>query len=146
SDNLPVNVSAHSNLEIISDTGTLEKSSEISVTLDPTLQTESFNKKEHDVFSEVFTDPASLTVDKNVYRKDDPHIDPSFLFLQFSSYPDLISKDAPRPLPDDESTNRALTVLDHTPVVDFHKIGVLYVGKNQTRETEILSNIHGSQD
>ncbi|CAB5331669.1 unnamed protein product [Rhizophagus irregularis] len=58
----------------------------------------------------------------------------------------ILIPDAPRPLPDDESTNRALTVLDHTPVVDFHKIGVLYVGKNQTKEIEILSNIHGSQD
>jgi hypothetical protein len=153
SDNLSVNVSAHLNLEISSDIRTSEKGNEISVTLDPTLQTEiSLNHddknnsiKEQHAVNEVFTDPASLIADKSIYRKDDPHVDPSFLFLQFSPYPDLISKDAPLPLPDDESTNRALTVLDRTPVVDFHKIGLLYVGKNQTRETEIFSNIHGSQ-
>ncbi|CAJ0867015.1 8958_t:CDS:2 [Entrophospora sp. SA101] len=57
-----------------------------------------------------------------------------------------VFKDYPRPLPDDDSTIRTLTVLDNIPVVDFHKIGVLYVGKNQNKETEILSNIHGSQD
>jgi hypothetical protein len=167
SDNLPVDVSAHlasSNLKISSYTGTLEKDVGISASqtvvspneynheesqdknLKNHINISSFSVKEQHVVNEVFTDPASLIADKNIYRKDDPHIDPSFLFLQFSPYPDFISKDAPRPLPDDESTNRALTVLDHTPVVDFHKIGVLYVGKNQTKETEILSNIHGSQD
>ncbi|RIA91816.1 hypothetical protein C1645_821536 [Glomus cerebriforme] len=172
SDDLSVDVSANLvslNLEKISSyTETLEKGNEISVTSDLTSDltsqtdvyednqdnnskndisgTSSFSVKEQHVVNEVFTDPASLIADNNIYRKDDPHIDPSFLFLQFSSYPDLISKDVPRPLPDDESTNRALSVLDHTPVVDFHKIGVLYVGKNQIKETEILSNIHGSQD
>ncbi|CAB4476953.1 hypothetical protein RhiirA1_419280 [Rhizophagus irregularis] len=170
SDNLPVDISAHLasshlNLEISSYTETLEKDIGISTSqteLSPNPENiysenqdnnlkdhtnmSNFSEKEQHVVNEVFTDPASLIADKNIYRKDDPHIDPSFLFLQFSPYPDFISKDAPRPLPDDESTNRALTVLDHTPVVDFHKIGVLYVGKNQTKEIEILSNIHGSQD
>ncbi|GET01940.1 potential GTPase Activating protein [Rhizophagus clarus] len=168
SNNLPVDISSQltsSNFEINSYAGTLEKDIRISTSqtevlpnlesihgenqgdnLKDRVNMSSFSVKEQYVVNEVFTDPASLIADKNIYRKDDPHIDPSFLFLQFSPYPDFISKDAPQPLPDDESTNRALTVLDHTPVVDFHKIGVLYVGKNQTKETEILSNIHGSQD
>ncbi|CAG8459050.1 12710_t:CDS:2 [Funneliformis caledonium] len=156
-----------SKLETNSNTGSSENDSETSVT---NLQTEAlpgsenyfeqYNNltddinepptsnalKEKHVINEIFTDPASLIADKNMYRKDDPHINPSFLFLQISPYPDLISKEAPRPLPDEESTNRALSVLDRTPVVDFHKIGVLYVGKNQTDEIEILSNVHGSQD
>jgi hypothetical protein len=31
------------------------------------------------------------------------------------------------------------------PVVDFHKIGVLYAAPGQTTEQEILSNMHGSK-
>ncbi|CAG8495580.1 25622_t:CDS:2 [Gigaspora margarita] len=104
-----------------------------------------FSTRQQRVINEVFT--SNLSNETNsVYRKDDPHVDPSFLFLQFSPYPDLISKEGPIPLPEDDSTTRALSMLDLTPVVDFYKIGVLYVGKNQTNETEILSNIHGSQD
>ncbi|CAG8494595.1 15660_t:CDS:1 [Acaulospora morrowiae] len=82
---------------------------------------------------------------EKIYLKEDPHMDPSFLFLQFSPYPDFISRETPIPLPDDDSTARALSILDLAQVVDFHKIGVLYVGKNQTTEVEILSNVHGSQ-
>ncbi|RIB15845.1 hypothetical protein C2G38_1971167 [Gigaspora rosea] len=104
-----------------------------------------FSTRQQRVINEVFT--SNLSNETNiVYRKDDPHVDPSFLFLQFSPYPDLISKEGPIPLPEDDSTTRALSMLDLTPVVDFYKIGVLYVGKDQTNETEILSNIHGSQD
>ncbi|CAG8567712.1 8513_t:CDS:1 [Dentiscutata erythropus] len=102
------------------------------------------NQQQH-VINEVFTSNLSNEIN-SIYRKDDPHVDPSFLFLQFSPYPDLISKEGPIPLPDDDSTTRALSMLDLTPVVDFYKIGVLYVGKDQTNETDILSNIHGSQD
>ncbi|CAG8460668.1 4214_t:CDS:2 [Racocetra fulgida] len=104
-----------------------------------------FSTKQQHILKEIFT-PNLLNEENNMYRKDDPHVDPSFLFLQFSPYPDLISKEAPIPLPDDDSTTRALSMLDLTPVVDFYKIGVLYVGKDQFNETEILSNIHGSQD
>ncbi|CAG8719860.1 639_t:CDS:2, partial [Racocetra fulgida] len=56
--------------------------------------------------------------------------------------PESSLDEAPKPLPDDDSTTRALSMLDLTPVVDFYKIGVLYVGKDQFNETEILSNIH----
>ncbi|CAG8689892.1 2683_t:CDS:1, partial [Cetraspora pellucida] len=104
-----------------------------------------FSTKQQRVLKEIFTSH-SLNEENNMYRKDDLHIDPSFLFLQFSPYPDLISKEVPKLLPDDDSTTRALSMLDLTPVVDFYKIGVLYVGKDQSKETEILSNIHGSQD
>jgi len=49
-------------------------------------------------------------------------------------------------LPDDEKTTRAIDVFERIPVVDFHKIGVIYVGAGQTQETEILSNAMGSPD
>jgi hypothetical protein len=47
-------------------------------------------------------------------------------------------------LPEDDRINRAVNVLDHTPLVDLHKIGVVYVTKGQTTETSILSNEAGA--
>ncbi|KAJ3049992.1 Tuberous sclerosis 2-like protein, partial [Quaeritorhiza haematococci] len=72
-------------------------------------------------------------------------IDPSFVMMQFVPYPEATAKPDPQPLTEDESTQRALKVLDRTPVVDLHKIGVVYVGPNQRTEAEILSNTHGSR-
>ncbi|KAF9104645.1 Tuberous sclerosis 2-like protein [Mortierella sp. AM989] len=73
-------------------------------------------------------------------------VDPSFLFMQLTSHPDVMAREVPILLADDDSTNRAIGVLDRTPVVDFHKIGVLYVGRGQTKESEILGNTHGSPE
>ncbi|RHZ88589.1 hypothetical protein Glove_22g105 [Diversispora epigaea] len=101
--------------------------------------------RQQQILEDIFT-PNLLNEKANIYRKDEPHVDPSFLFLQFSPYPYLLSREVPIPLPDDHSTTRALSMLDLAQVVDFHKIGVLYVGKDQTTEIEILSNVHGSQD
>ncbi|KAG0641715.1 hypothetical protein HOY80DRAFT_1038654 [Tuber brumale] len=49
-------------------------------------------------------------------------------------------------LPEDEKTLRALDVFDRIPVVDFHKIGVVYVAAGQTEEKDVLSNAMGSPD
>ncbi|KDN39950.1 hypothetical protein K437DRAFT_264412 [Tilletiaria anomala UBC 951] len=70
--------------------------------------------------------------------------DPSFIALQLSSYPDIDLSRAPLMLPDEPATDRMIRAVDLTPVVDFHKIGVLYVGKGQNTEKEILGNRHGS--
>jgi len=35
-------------------------------------------------------------------------------------------------------------ILDRIPVIDTHKVGILYVAPGQTDETEILRNTHGS--
>ncbi|KAF9911002.1 Tuberous sclerosis 2-like protein [Lobosporangium transversale] len=78
--------------------------------------------------------------------KPETFVDPSFLFMQLTSYPDLMARETPILLADDGATNRAIGVLDRTPVVDFHKIGVLYVGKGQSKESEILGNTHGSSE
>lgn len=73
-------------------------------------------------------------------------IDPSFPFLQLLPYPDWTAKQSkPIILPTDDSTKRALRVLDRIPIVDLHKIGVVYVGPGQTAENEILSNASGSR-
>jgi hypothetical protein len=80
-------------------------------------------------------------------RKTDVSIDPGFLYLQLNNYPDLTrSIEISPPLPNDESTARTLATFDRIPVVDFHKIGVLYVGKGQRHEVEILANTYGSPD
>ncbi|GJJ78702.1 tuberous sclerosis 2 [Entomortierella parvispora] len=78
--------------------------------------------------------------------KMETYVDPSFVFMQMTSYPDPLAREVPFLLVEDDATNRALGVLDRTPVVDFHKIGVLYVGKGQSKEGEILSNTHGSSE
>lgn len=52
----------------------------------------------------------------------------------------------PIPLPGDEATIRALGVFDRIPAIDGHKIGVVYVGEDQTTEAAILPNVMGSDD
>ena len=34
--------------------------------------------------------------------------------------------------------------LDRMPVIDTHKVGIMYVAPGQSRETDILRNSHGS--
>ena len=46
----------------------------------------------------------------------------------------------------DQSSDRAISVLDRTPIINLHKIGVVYVGWGQSNETEILANTVGSLD
>ncbi|KAJ3052100.1 Tuberous sclerosis 2-like protein [Rhizophlyctis rosea] len=72
-------------------------------------------------------------------------MDPSFLILQLLSYPNTDPTATPKPLPTDDATNRAVSVLDRTPLVDLHKIGVVYAAPGQTEEAEILFNCAGSR-
>lgn len=66
---------------------------------------------------------------------------PNHVFLQ------LTSTIAPTPspmeaicLPDDDATRRAISAFDRNDTVDGYKVGVVYIGYNQSRETEILAN------
>ncbi|KAI9290007.1 hypothetical protein BC943DRAFT_348621 [Umbelopsis sp. AD052] len=80
-------------------------------------------------------------------RKDEYAFDPSFLYLQFGNYADLAHlREISPPLPDDDTLQRALDMFDKVPVVNFHKIGVVYVGPGQSHEIEILANQYGSPD
>jgi hypothetical protein len=56
-----------------------------------------------------------------------------------------MSTSPPVVLPTDDNISRALNILDRTPVVDLHKIGIVYVGPGQSDEVGILANTHGSQ-
>jgi hypothetical protein len=79
------------------------------------------------------------------YLNDNYTVDPACILLQL--YPFPIFKEnlySPIPIPENNSTNRAFNILDRTPSVDLHKIGVIYVSKNQTTEVEVLGNTKGS--
>ena len=43
-----------------------------------------------------------------------------------------------------QTADRAIKVLDHIPPYETHKIGVVYVDRDQTSEIQILSNTFGS--
>lgn len=75
-----------------------------------------------------------------------PRALPSHILLQLIGNIGLLDHQRPILLTEDDKTRRALEVLDRIPVVDFHKIGVVYVGAGQTEEQDILSNAMGSPD
>ncbi|KAJ3291157.1 Tuberous sclerosis 2-like protein [Rhizoclosmatium sp. JEL0117] len=85
---------------------------------------------------------------KSMLQLTEPKValfDPSFFLLQLTPYPLQSSTSPSIPLPTtEEAFTRAIKVLDRTPVSDLHKIGVLYVGPNQTHELQILANDSGS--
>ncbi|CAR21441.1 KLTH0B02024p [Lachancea thermotolerans CBS 6340] len=50
----------------------------------------------------------------------------------------------PVKVPDDSSIARSVHLFDKTPVSEYHKIGLIYVGPQQDSEAEVLSNTNGS--
>eukprot|EP00742_Colponemidia_sp_Colp-10_P008317 GILJ01009000.1.p1 GENE.GILJ01009000.1~~GILJ01009000.1.p1 ORF type:complete len:1747 (-),score=226.90 GILJ01009000.1:122-5362(-) len=72
------------------------------------------------------------------------YIDPTFVFSQLQYISVYGSDGNALPVPVGDALDRAINVLDRTPCVDTHKIGLLYVGVGQKSEEEILSNQHGS--
>ncbi|KAJ3037277.1 Tuberous sclerosis 2-like protein [Rhizophlyctis rosea] len=90
-------------------------------------------------------DPSSTLPPLSPFKRDDQiALDPSFIMLQLLSYPNTASTSNPKPLPTDDATTRAISVLDRTPIVDLHKIGVVYAGQGQSTEAEMLANCAGS--
>lgn len=76
-------------------------------------------------------------------RRKDVTVDPTYFALLLSAYP---SGNATRPVrfPDFEALKGIIRSIDYTPVIDTHKVGIIYVAPGQTTEEEILSNQHGS--
>ncbi|XP_018417160.1 PREDICTED: tuberin isoform X2 [Nanorana parkeri] len=75
-----------------------------------------------------------------------PGIDPSFVFLQLYHSP-FFGDESNKPIlvPNTQTFERTMKLLDQIPSYDTHKIGVLYVGEGQVGiERAILSNEHGS--
>jgi hypothetical protein len=76
-------------------------------------------------------------------------LDPSQVFLQlFQAKSSLTDqKDQPLLIPDNANIKRSLDLLDIMPCYLVHKIGVVYLGRNQQQtsdEKSILSNSYGS--
>ena len=75
----------------------------------------------------------------------DPGVLPNHIFLQqTSTISPMPIPIQPIVLPDDENTRRAIKTFDFNDTVDGHKAGVIYVGKGQKSEAEILANSQGT--
>jgi len=76
-------------------------------------------------------------------RRKEITLDPSYIALLLSAYPGGMTI-RPSRFPDYNVLKETLMAIDYTPVIDTHKVGVVYVAPGQTREEEIFSNQHGS--
>ena len=83
-------------------------------------------------------DPQHKLSSANDDDDDDDVVDPAFFMAQ------LFGLRHARELTHSKDLDRALSVLDRTPGVDTHKIGLIYVCPNQTSEHEILGNVSRS--
>ncbi|KAJ6569477.1 hypothetical protein B0H19DRAFT_938421 [Mycena capillaripes] len=72
-------------------------------------------------------------------RRKQVEIDPSFVVLQLSDRQHTRHK-----LIDSPNLAKFFSSLDRIPVIDTHKVGIMYVAPGQTTELEILGNTHGS--
>lgn len=69
---------------------------------------------------------------------------PNHFLLQLMIPVDTQPAVKPLPIPNDPAIARAIGAFDRTPVVDFHKVGIMYIGPGQREELEILGNSVGS--
>ncbi|CDO75461.1 hypothetical protein BN946_scf184823.g15 [Trametes cinnabarina] len=77
-------------------------------------------------------------------RRKEVAIDPSYFALQLSAYPDKRPAGRGRLVKDKARLASFLRSFDRMPVIDTHKVGVMYVAPGQQTEAEILRNTHGS--
>lgn len=78
-----------------------------------------------------------------IAKKDEQILQSNFYLLQlFENITN--SKSKPIPIIDDPITGRAMLVLSRIPTLEFHKIGIIYIGPNQSNELEVLGNRSGS--
>ncbi|KAF8272710.1 hypothetical protein EI94DRAFT_1717755 [Lactarius quietus] len=76
-------------------------------------------------------------------RRKDVAIDPSFFALQLSPYTRNTGQRRSKVI-DTSGLPALFRTLDRLPVIDTHKVGIMYVALGQTHEREILGNNHGS--
>ncbi|KKA27870.1 hypothetical protein TD95_003232 [Thielaviopsis punctulata] len=69
-----------------------------------------------------------------------------FLLQFFATLPQPYESQWPVLVPDNDVSARAMASFDRNLSIDGHKIGVVYMGENQTDEREILANVSGSGD
>ncbi|KAF8151973.1 hypothetical protein K438DRAFT_1864862 [Mycena galopus ATCC 62051] len=75
-------------------------------------------------------------------RRKQVEIDPAFIALQLSDRQNLSM--ARHALIESPNLYKFFGSLDRIPVIDTHKVGIMYVAPGQTTELEILGNTHGS--
>ena len=73
-------------------------------------------------------------------------INSNYFLLQLFDNIDDASNSKPTPIIEDSIVLRALTVLDRIPTVDFHRVGIVYIGKGQSKEYDVLTNHIGSRN
>lgn len=105
------------------------------------------------IIREKFTQPpphqSQFSIDsmRDARQSDTNIVLPSHLLLQLTaSIPQPAESLRPIPLPLDDIMQRSIRMFDRNSTVDGHKVGVIYIGENQTQEVEILANIMGSSD
>ncbi|KAH9176208.1 hypothetical protein EDB89DRAFT_208463 [Lactarius sanguifluus] len=76
-------------------------------------------------------------------RRKEVAIDPSFFALQLSPYGRNADQRRSK-VADTSGLPMLFRTLDRIPVIDTHKVGIMYVALGQTHEREILGNNHGS--
>ncbi|KAI0351601.1 hypothetical protein OH77DRAFT_1429423 [Trametes cingulata] len=77
-------------------------------------------------------------------RRKEVLMDPSYFALQLSAYPDKRPAGRGRLVKDKSRLASFFRTFDRMPVIDTHKVGVMYVAPGQQQEAEILRNTHGS--
>lgn len=78
-------------------------------------------------------------------HNDKPFYQPSHVLLQTIHHLDINNKSKPLPLMEDGVTARAISSFDRIPIVEFHKLGIIYIGRGQTTEQQVLGNQGGSR-
>jgi tuberous sclerosis 2 len=76
-------------------------------------------------------------------RRKEVAIDPSFFALQLSQYGRNVGQRRSKVV-DTSGLHTFFRTFDRLPVIDTHKVGIMYVAPGQTHELEILGNNHGS--
>ena len=91
--------------------------------------------------AEIDFDSDAIRTGRKVLTSAELNALPSYMMTQVHT-----TDQPPILLTEDEATLRSIRALDLAPVVNFHAIGITYVGWGQTTEEEILSNESGSSE
>ncbi|KAF9005255.1 hypothetical protein BDQ17DRAFT_1541218 [Cyathus striatus] len=77
-------------------------------------------------------------------RRKDVLVDPSFILLQLSPYSESPSTTNVKRVNESANIAKFIASLDRIPVIDTHKVGIMYVAPGQILESQILGNSYGS--
>lgn len=87
----------------------------------------------------------NLALDRSMVPSGQNVITSNHLLLQIFNNLAPNGKVKPIPVIEDAATMRAISTFDRIAIVDFHKIGLVYIGPGQSQAAEVLSNQVGSR-